>query len=249
VPVLTGGDHFSAFRFYQVVYPVLLLCLFYFVEHVLPNLFNRFKLTFLKKITKALAIAGAVFISFTIIILQIDQWKLIRNDLEIEFSLAREGRDKGAFMYELFSELTDLPSVGVISSGGIKFAYPGNIVDLMGLNNTMMAHNHGDRTGTKNHAAFEISTFFILLPDVITPRMIDQNLWKYNDLDLHEVWANQVALKGLFDENQFLQSYTYAKISEGSESRYALVGWFRNEMLNQLFDANYYLIQQYEYSP
>ena len=37
VPIITGGDHFGSFRFYQGVYPICVLCLVYFLKSVLPQ--------------------------------------------------------------------------------------------------------------------------------------------------------------------------------------------------------------------
>jgi hypothetical protein len=36
-PLITGGDHFGSFRLYQNIYPIEILCLFYFAIRILPR--------------------------------------------------------------------------------------------------------------------------------------------------------------------------------------------------------------------
>jgi len=59
------------------------------------------------------------------------------------------------------------PSIGRILAGGYAFFYEGPTVDLMGLNNTLMAHANGLKEGLKNHASFDKPTFYKLRPDFV----------------------------------------------------------------------------------
>jgi arabinofuranosyltransferase len=172
-------------------------------------------------------------------------WSSIRSEISIEFEVADYGRKNGTFIQELFSPLPELPSLGVVTSGGIKYSYKGDIVDLMGLNNTIMAHNHGDRKGIKNHAAFDIQTFYQLQPDIVWPRTVIEKNWQYTDFEIKESWENKEGLKGLFDEPNFLDLYSYAKVSSTLGNGYALVAWFKKDFLKQLNTNPDFLIEEY----
>jgi hypothetical protein len=142
-----------------------------------------------------------------------------------------------------------MPSLGVVTSGGIKYSYAGEIIDLMGLNNTVMAHNHGDRKGIKDHAAFDIPTFYKLQPDILWPRTVIEEDWIYNESEIKESWENREGLKGLFDQPQFLEMYTFAKVKGEPESGYAVVGWFKNGILEQLNARSGFQVEEYQYMP
>ena len=65
--------------------------------------------------------------------------------------------------------LDELPSVGVTGAGGFKFDWPGQVVDLLGLNFVEMAHSSGDRKGFRGHAAFDADIFYQNAPDIMLP--------------------------------------------------------------------------------
>lgn len=253
MPLLTGGDHFGSFRLYQGIYPIELLCLLYFANRILPRHIRPVEhpngSTWKRKAFR-LSLIPVIFFGF--FLMQFSSWAdSIRSEMDVEFDIAEYGRKNGAFIQELFSTLPKLPSMGVVTSGGIKYSYDGEIVDLMGLNNTIMAHNHGDRTGIKNHAAFDIDTFYQLQPDIVWPVTIYQGRWQYIESEVKESWENREGLKGLFDNPRFLGLYTYAKVSHKTESDngYALVAWFRKDFLTYLAANPKYLVDEYVYNP
>ena len=250
VPLITGGDHFGSFRFYQGLFPILLLCLIYCCRSVLPQ---YFRLEFNPNTPRWSQLAfvsslGLVIISF-FILYQIRIWKSFKetSEMSVEFGLAREGRETGRNAQEIFEAMPEFPSVGVVTAGGIKYTYQGEVVDLMGLNNVLMAHNGGDRSGLKNHSAFEKSTFYQLLPDIVYPQVVSNDGWQYKEIPLKKSWANTVALKGLFDDPAFLEQYTYAKIEKTTDSDKALVGWFKKDYLSKLIASGHFDIESYEY--
>jgi len=248
-PLITGGDHFGSFRLYQNIYPIEVLCLLYFADRVMPE--------FLKSRGQSGTFTGrtpAFRFSLALALLlfglsQLQMWNSIKSEIDVEFSTANYGRKNGMFIQELFSSLPELPSLGVVTSGGIKYSYDGTVVDLMGLNNALMAHNDGDRRGVKNHAAFDIPTFYVLHPDVVWPLTLDATKWQYSELKLKESWENKDGLKGLFDESHFLELYTYAQVSSKTESKYALVAWFRKDFLGQLEANSDFHVIEYQYIP
>lgn len=247
LPVTTGGDHFTSFRFYQTTYPILLLCLFYFLGFVFPHYMglNLHALTPQRpQIFFLGCLASACIISF--ISYQALDWHSIEktSGMAIEFSLASGQRETGEFMREMFTPLSALPSVGAITVGGLKYTYPGDVVDLMGLNNTRMAHNGGDRKGTKNHAAFEKDTFYQLSPAAICVGIAFARNWRDQRTEFQPFYDR--VLKGLTNDPAFLSLYTYARIDrKGTEKDKSLVGWFRKDFLNDLNASGRFDVENY----
>ena len=248
-PLATGGDHFGSFRIYQNIYPIEILCLLYFIYHLLPTYIKQ------KQASKTVPSKSNMFRLGQVLLLalvfspfQLSMWGAIKSEIDIEFEVADYGRKNGALIQGLFSSAPELPSLGVVTSGGIKYSYAGEVVDLMGLNNTTMAHNHGDRKGIKNHAAFDIPTFYKLQPDIVWPQTVIEKNWTYTESEIKESWENKEGLKGLFDQTQFLSMYTYAKVEGKTEKGYALVAWFKKDLLNQLKSNPDFRVEEYPYS-
>jgi arabinofuranosyltransferase len=249
-PLIIGGDHFGAFRIYQNIYPIEILCLLYFMSRIFP-IYIRTK-EFTKAVqwrSKAFRFGPTLLLILVFVPSQISLWGSVKSEIGVEFQVADYGRKSGLVIQQLFSTLPKLPSLGVVTSGGIKYSYAGEIVDLMGLNNTIMAHNHGDRKGIKDHAAFDITTFYKLQPDILWPRTVIEKGWTYNESEIKESWENREGLKGLFDQPQFLEMYTFAKVTSEPQSGYALVGWFKNELLDQLNARAEFQVEEYQYMP
>lgn len=251
MPVINGGDHFRSFRFYQSIYPILLLCLLYFVKtvlphyikaHVNPNVLRPSQLVFIASLVLLLASGFVLY--------QARDWMSLKETsrMSLEFDFAKDGREKGQFIRDLFTVLPQLPSIGVIRSGGIKYTYPGRVIDLMGLNNLLMAHNGGSRVGEKNHAAFEKTTFYQLQPDIVSEEIVSSSEWQYSATELKKSWDNTVPLKGLYNDSAFLELYEYAKIDrKEKETDQVLVGWFKKDFLSDLAATGDFVIERYEY--
>ena len=79
-----------------------------------------------------------------------------------------EGRTYGQQLNELFSNLDTYPSQGVLTAGALAYAYNGKTYDLLGLNNTKMAHADKEKNpkAPKNHASFNKGVFYELSPDI-----------------------------------------------------------------------------------
>jgi hypothetical protein len=250
-PVITGGDHFSSFRFYQGIYPILLLCLFYFMKTVLPRYVDVRLAPQALRMPQFVFVSGLVFLlTASIVSFQAQDWLSSEetSDMSDEFKFAQKGREQGEFLAEIFTFLPNFPSVGVVRAGGIKYTYPGEVVDLMGLNNSLMAHNGGRRLGEKNHAAFEKPTFYQLQPDLVSAELVSNSDWQYNAADLKNSWDNTVPLKDLYDDDTFLQLYTYARVeSKEMPTEKALAAWFRKDFLHTLEARDDLVIQTYEY--
>jgi arabinofuranosyltransferase len=249
-PLITGGDHFGSFRLYQNIYPIEVLCLLYFADRILPRCLESLERSSLTQWTQqAFRFSSAFLLLFVFLPFQLYMWNSIKSEIDIEFNVADYGRKNGAFIQQLFSSLPKLPSLGVVTSGGIKYSYNGEVVDLMGLNNTIMAHNRGDRKGIKNHAAFDIGTFYELQPDIVWPQTLIEKDWQYKESEIKESWENREGFKGLFDQPYFLELYSFAKVTSKTSNSYALVGWFKKDLLEQLSANSNFRVDQYVYDP
>lgn len=244
IPFLIGGDHFGSFRFYQNVYPIMILCLFYFIRIQIPQ-FNGSRPA-MKKLSSALVVLLLTGFGIS----QYRAWSRFPSEMKSDYDIAHYERLNGAFIQNLFSSLPRLPSVGVIAAGGFKYSYSGEVVDLVGLNNSIMAHNHGDRMGYHGHSAFEIETFYQLQADAISPMTVNE-LWHYREEELKNSWDNQLAFKGLFDQPRFLAYYQYAKICKALPAgcELAVVGWFRKDFLESLVPSGEFTTVRYPYTP
>jgi arabinofuranosyltransferase len=250
VPMITGGDHFSSFRFYQGVYPIVLLCLLYFVISVLPQYIQlQLNPNIVRWPQRIFIYSLALVFASSLVLYQARDWIASEetSGMSNAFVIAQKGREEGEFIREMFNTLPELPSIGVVRAGGIKYTYPGEVIDLMGLNNLLMAHNGGKRLGEKNHAAFEKSTFYQLQPDLLSAEIVSTRNWQYKEMDLKKSWDNTVPLKGLYDDPDFLERYRYAKIYSTGTGERALVAWFRNDFLHDLESGGAFVIERYEY--
>ncbi|MCX6060329.1 MAG: hypothetical protein NTW69_19560 [Chloroflexi bacterium] len=251
-PVITGGDHFGSFRFYQNIHPILLLCLIYFVKSVIPLYVQiNFNPSVPRWLQHVFIFCGILLITSCFVWYQTHAWISFKESSNIagEFDIAVKGRDDGQFIREMFVGLPDLPSIGIIIAGGIKYTYPGEVIDLMGLNNLLMAHNNGNRIGVKNHASFEKETFYRLQPDIVVPELVFTEGWQYNERTLRQSWNNKKTLKGLYNDPRFLNLYVFAKIDQKeSETDKALIGWFRKDYLNKLDASSDFIIERFEYA-
>ncbi|MDF7826080.1 hypothetical protein P4B35_18765 [Pontiellaceae bacterium B12227] len=197
IPVLVGGDHFGGFRFYQPLWP--LICLIGANEWPrmtanLPPRLGRFVLP-------VLLLAGWILFPFT-------------SHIKHEFRIAKEGRENGAALAHMFQDLETWPTVAAITAGGNKLGYPGPVLDLMGLNNTEMAHAPGDAANFKNHTGFTRSVFYRWQPDILLCGDSEE--------------FDELVLNGLHTEPQFNVLYTKCRLHRNGTD---LEAWFRNDFL------------------
>ncbi|MEM8863029.1 MAG: hypothetical protein AAGD96_32360, partial [Chloroflexota bacterium] len=168
--------------------------------------------------------------------------------IQLEFKLAQRGRSIGNRLHNLLENEQELPRVGIIVAGGFAHTYGGESVDLMGLNNVLMAHNGGDRVGLKNHAAFEKDSFYELMPDVVHPQLINNDRWDSASKGIKNSWTSINTLKNLFQDEKFLEQYDYVKISKiEATDTHSLVGWFKKDYLNTLESTGQYDIERSNY--
>jgi hypothetical protein len=198
VPVLMGGDHMFLFRFYQPIWPLLILPVFGLTKVLDLNVgpVARYGL--------AAAAIGIFFFS------PWATWSNQRYRYTTEFEVAVAGEATGAVLNDMFED--DLPSIGVITAGGIALEYEGKVIDVMGLNNVAMAHALGDRRGYKGHAAFNAEVFFEQRPNIFLPEIETKKAAEIKWNEKYR-WDNQV-LKGLLEDQTFLTMYQLVLLSK-----------------------------------
>ena len=183
IPVLVGGDHFGGFRFFQPLWPLLCLLAAWELE--------RFSFKYRRLALVVLLLVGWLLFPST-------------SQLRHEFRIAREGRAAGAALRDLSTNLAGAPTVAVITAGGVKYAYSGPVLDLMGLNSVEMAHATGSHAGLKNHSAFNKEVFYRWHPDVLVRG------------DSAEFDSR--VLKGLHDEPQFAARYVAGSLNHNGRA-------------------------------
>ena len=249
-PILTGGDHFNYFRFFQPYWPLLALaCLYYlrkyFLIESLPTMRKPLRVGF-----SSIALMG------TMLLLQAPPWTIILQShgraeptLANEFQLALGGRQLGIMLNQWNLELQEEPqvnietlSLGTLTTGGIGYTYDGPVLDMLGLNNVRMAHSQGDRKGNKNHAAFNKDVFFELAPDLFAPRSSLNNASEI--ASRAEVFPFgqgrgfwDTALKGLGTDKRFLEAYIPVELVRSTDKgilRQRCTVWVRKTLLPKI---------------
>ena len=165
--ILTGGDHFALYRFFQPIWPLL------FIAGFLPLFF--WVANHISTQPKWLRFLLYCLLISTFYCSQEPWWNQVSANIQHEFDLARGGRKLGRRLNQLLPAEKNV-SLGIITAGGIGYTYQGPLLDLMGLNNVRMGHSPGDRKGNKNHAAFNAKVFFQLSPDLVDPRFVADRL-------------------------------------------------------------------------
>ncbi|HYF65939.1 MAG TPA: hypothetical protein VD886_24125 [Herpetosiphonaceae bacterium] len=200
-PMLTGGDHFDLFRFYQPIWPLL----------ILPVIFAY------PVIEKKIRGSGYVLLACAAVAIALlfnDRWRdsVMPQRIVGEFHWAEQGRRTGNMLNTLFP---DRPLIGVVTAGGIGFTYEGPIFDTMGLNSVLVAHAPGDRYGIKNHAAFNPTIFMQQHPMLFMPSSdtVDNVIRQWYGL----FDVNNLILKRMLTDPAFIATYVPVLLSPPGE--------------------------------
>jgi hypothetical protein len=224
LPILAGGDHFDYFRFYQPIYPLICLGLIAAIPATgWDSVYAKRSKVFLGGVLLALL---PLSWNFSASYLQ-SHWQ--RLPFTREFSIAEAGIHRGKLFNSLFADAPRLPNVGVIVAGGIARTYEGPLTDLMGLNNTTVAHYPGNREGTKNHAAFELGVFPELNVDAIDDSIDDVTSFSFVDK----------VLKHLFETPAFASEWCFGHLANLSNNTSGKL-WFRRAFLDTLLKSPNY---------
>jgi hypothetical protein len=144
----------------------------------------------------------------------------------------------------MFGDLDARPSIGTITVGGLKYSYDGDVIDLMGLNDTRMAHNGGDRIGVRSHAAFDKATFFELSPTMVVPLVqFSDGLAAMDARNSPASAAVAVVLKGLLQDPKFRRRYQLAEVRKWApEGTVSLAAWYDRKFLSTLSHSGHFEI-------
>lgn len=247
-PVLVGGDHFDGFRFYQPIWPMLIIPPLLLSHMILDRLAQHAANRMWRPLRAAVLIA-IIAALFWGCFPQIQRWKDVpRARLVDEFRLAREGRELGHALNRVFKE--PFPAVGAIAVGGIKYTYRGAINDLMGLSNIEMAHHPGERKGIKNHAAFSKEVFYRQRPEVMIPIALPLDAADFINRPPPDELARYVRnrwvlepLQGLPRDAEFRAVYTLCLVSRADMQAPESIGAFlRHDFLELLRSNTNYVI-------
>lgn len=201
VYAVLGGDHFALWRFYQPIAPLLPVALALglggMAQHFLGASSGR---------RAALAIPAVCFAlgAFAIGWLQYYQARFF---VQSEFRLV----ERGVAFGEYLSAAEPAPKIGVGPAGGIALGYRGEILDLLGLNWTVMAHANPLKVGMRNHASFHKPTFWTNSPDVVATFNWDCSA------QTRQSWPRLgTEFEGLFMDADFRQRYRPVLFRSGS---------------------------------
>jgi len=207
IPLVTSGDHFDLFRFFQ---PYMILFFIYFISITeIKTFLEKFKPFIIKK---KILVFSTIPIVYSL--LNIGNFYLLNASFQKgtspifqEMDITRDQRNIGEALNKIFTQ--QKPSIGVITAGGIAYKYEGEIIDLLGLNNSKMAHADKYKYGIRGHASFHKATFYQLKPDLLfgwfeqdTTDIVAINKTE----NFREHFFNKV-LKGLYFDTEFENNY------------------------------------------
>lgn len=230
LPILTGGDHFAYARFQM------------------PAVFFIWMLA-----TRAYTLSGwrLAAAALTLVVMNISLPYLYErrgstfhatyNMLLQEYNIARDGRMEAEALEYIHGRGShaggsraasshaggSLPRWGVTSAGGTAYAYAGECIDLLGLNNPRMARANARKTGPiHGHSSFNADVFFEQRPDILCvlfARNDSAALARY-----HREWGSTAAKQNIMHGNvvadaRFKPLYGFARLSRDSVSMYGLV--------------------------
>lgn len=241
VPLATGGDHFMYSRFYQPLLPLMYMAVTF------TGLWtNTFGITLEgKNFTKT-----AVTVSILSLVLVVAKANIFDFTKSIytnfgEFQLAKDGREAADKFNDCFSDLPTYPTIGTLASGGAGYQYKGKTIDLMGLNNTLMAHANPIKTGFRNHASFDKGAFWKLRPDIMGTGFGGDIIKDPSTFVLYENQKNYrttdfmyICYKQIFDDKDFREAYTPALVREKNHSYY-IFAYYAKSFLQTLDGMHY----------
>jgi hypothetical protein len=156
----------------------------------------------------------------------------------------KSGQELAIFLNDFFAD-SELPHVSVIAAG-MAYRYEGKTFDLLGLNNTKMAHSNLKIKGFKNHDGFNKQVFFEVRPDfiyealpakiVISDDKITVDIYsdefksRFINRGLDEIW---------FDP-RFQQIYKPVIISKNNADKRVFT-WANIEYLQNLDSTKYFI--------
>ncbi|RKX46148.1 MAG: hypothetical protein DRP64_03645 [Verrucomicrobia bacterium] len=214
IPLMAGDESFRAFRFYQPVWP--LLCLV--AAWAMPLLYERQGRLIRRMAPVLLMLAGWMIFAMSV-------------NLKHEFTMARKSREQGSVLARMFEGHTSLPSVGTMSAGGCKYAYPGKVYDLKGLAAAKTDPIPRAKQGAESRPPFDREVFHEWYPDILIRSASDA--------------FNRRVFTKLQSERWFQKRYLKGELWYNDE---ILFGYFSKRLLNGLEEGHYAFSQDLQYT-
>lgn len=230
LPVLSGGDHFRGFRFFQPLIPFFLSPVF-----LLPD---RIRSTYAARFFNWMIIMAVIILLIPLAVIPWKQSWIDHTFTKGEWDLADESFTSGATLSEMFRGYGK-PFVSTGTVGGFEWGYDGPVLDIFGLTSTVMAHSPGERTAPKNHSAFDKAIFYSEKPDMLTIRKatgVSDTLLPDRGAGFNETAFTLT--QGITQEREFKNIYQPAILIHPS-GKPMYKAWYRNEFIDKLRAAGY----------
>jgi hypothetical protein len=248
IHIVEGAEHFNGFRMYQPIYPIIYFLYLFPIVYVTKKVSLQYIYLFL--------IAAGLWITKNIY----QNWLYFKNSQNLygpvanyqfsisnEFHIAANERENGKNLSIIFVD--SLLTIGYGSAGGIAYAYKGNIIDMMGLNNTLMAHANNIKEGPEGHKSFDKETFYELAPEILMAQALKTNsinLQRTNDYYTNPSMWDNIIFKNIFNDSNFKDEYQLAEIINKDFPEYGCVGYCRKDYVNYLNNQPKFIVQPYE---
>lgn len=168
IPLYTGGDHFPQYRFCQPC------CIIFYTSVImgvstLNGYYDR-----LIKIRLNPVLVSIVILAILSTLPTANRFFLLKNKDSFtilhELNGGKSNRQLGIKLNEFFTGSE--PSIAVICAG-FAYTYDGNVFDVLGLNNSQVAHDFSERPKVpheifKSHRAFSKKIFLKQQPDLFS---------------------------------------------------------------------------------
>jgi hypothetical protein len=232
IPLYSGGDHFRLHRFIIPAVPLIILLLIKCLEIYYP------------KISKATVLMVSMVIFYSCSYNLRDLYYHKNPPLRHEWDIATVGRDASSKLTVFFNPAKNYPSQGVLVAGGRAFAYLGKTYDLLGLNNTEMAHaeKYKDKNLPKNHASFNVDVFFNLNPDLFwhnACRFVNTSDPISTEINFDTKWWISKVFKNVHLDQRFKERYGFYRITNKKNYSQSLEIFARKEFVDSLDKSIY----------
>lgn len=231
MPLYSGGDHFGLHRF---------------IMPFLPTLIYLIILTFVHKQKKINIAIFILLYAFSNMYNFRDSLILkSRYPIKHEWSLAVNGRNNSIKLNNFFTKLNKYPSQGVLFAGGQAYTYKGSTIDLLGLNNTRMAHSNRNKSIhlLKNHASFNAEMFFLLDPDVFWYEGCGFSTNSKDFLHIDEKRFKAKVFQNIHKHPKFIQNYGFFRICKANRNNQYL-NIFANRKFIKSLDESVYIVRE-----
>ena len=217
--VVLGGDHFTYWRFYQPIMPIFALPFVVALVWSFRNLNARFE--------RAAIGFGTVILTGAWIILNNIHFFQSRFEVGGEYQLSKRGENFGTYM----NSFAPRPVMGITAAGGIALTYDGELRDLLGLNWVEMAHANPIKQGFRNHASFDVATFWKHPPQIVP--LYNRSTCQ-RDAWTERSGVGETGVKQLYIEPKFQQAYVPVILER--DGGHCTNAFASNEWLTQVDD-------------